>query len=431
MLLAGASPVAAAVPSLRAMGMNPAALASILGDSQMVLLHHPRDFRWDESGKSKTKKASFISSMKVVQAPPETVRSVVYDVGKYPEFIAEISEVAVQDKGDERIAEFETELNMLVLTAGVDYTLAYRNEPNGDITWRLVEGDLEAHVGRWEFFELPGGKTLVAFTHWQDLASGGIKISAVLRAQPDMRLVLPVTWAAVVMESMYKRAEGLPRDSVMPTHIIQSEPQIPMLSTGGVQIPVTALRRLAEAGTILLIHPRQWFMAKKGKPTDFLFMGAAAIADMPAEAAQKAATNFPRFPEFLDQIDEIKRAQDVGGKRRYDFKLKVGISIFTIPVKYQLEYTDVTPLAISYKRASGELEHIYGAWEFFNIGDNKTLVMYTTGNKMGENAPSLLKVGQDVPNRDLIVGVSATALTIQKLIPWLDQQGDKQAKAKE
>ena len=41
---------------------------------------------------------------------------------------------------------------------------------------------------------------------------------------------------------------------------------------------------------------------------------------------------------------------------------------------------------------------------------------------MGEDAPAVLKVGQDMPNRDLIIGISSTALTIQKLLPWLAKQ---------
>lgn len=421
-LAALTTPAEASAPSLRKMGMDASALASLIGDSQMVLIHKPRSYSWMKDGDKVTKKASFISSLKVVNAPVEKVRAVVADVAKYPEFIAEIEEVETRKEGDETHAEFETELNLMVISVGVDYTLAYTNEAEGDLTWRLVAGDVGQHVGRWEFFDLGNGKTLLSFTHWQDLESIGLRVRAVLRAQPDMKLVIPVAWAAVVMNSIHRRAEGLPREERKPPVIVQKEPKVPMLSTGGASFSVLTLRRLAEAGTLMFVHPKQWFLGKGGKPTDFSFMSAAAVTNLPVEKLKTLTTSFPRFPEFLEQVDSIKPAEQDNGKRSYDFSLKVGISIFTIPVRYRLEYTDVSPLAISYQRASGDMDYIYGAWEFFDVGDGKSLVMYTTGNKMGDNAPAMLKVGKNMPNRDLIVGVSSTALTIQKLVPWLQKQ---------
>jgi ribosome-associated toxin RatA of RatAB toxin-antitoxin module len=424
-MLLCALPASASVPSLRAKGLNPVSLAKVIGDSQMMLIHDAQDYAWLLKGKTLTKKAVFISSMKVVAAPLETVRTVVYDVAKYAEFISEINDVKAGDEAGLRIAAFKTQLNMMVLTAGVDYTLAYKHEENGDITWRLEKGDLDAHVGRWEFFELPDGKTLVAMTYWQDIASAGFKISMVLRAQPDMRLVLPVAWAAVVMDSICKRAEGLPPTEQRPRQITQSKPRIPMLAGGNAAIPVADLRNLAEAGTIMLIHPLQWFVGTDKKPTDFLFMGAAALVDTPADQAKKLATDFPRFPEFLDQVVSIVPAEAAEGRRRYDFTLSVGISVFSVDMKYQLEYTDLTPLAMRYERSSGDLAHVYGAWEFFEAGDGKSLIVYTTGNKMGEDGPALLKLGRGMANRDLIVGVSATALTMQKLVPWVNDKASR------
>lgn len=424
-VLFAAAPAFAAVPSVRELGVAPEDLAPLLGKSQLVLIHKPRTHAWTRDGETFEKKATFITSLAVVAAPVEAVRRVVGDRKKYPEFINQIREVE-ERKRDEPGApaqvEFETVLNLMVMELDVDYTLAYTDEPNGDISWQLVEGDFSEHTGRWEFFALPDGKTLLAYTVWQDFSSVGLTVRTVMRAQPDMKLVIPTASAAVIMNSMRRRAEGLPAEEKRPASAAQELPRVPTLSGGGA-LPLPTIRRLAEAGTLMLIHPTQWFKGEGGKPTDFAFMSAGALVDMPAEKAKALTTNFERFPEFIgSNIDSIKRVPVDVDPMAYDFKLKIGISVFSIGVKYRLKYTEEKPLVVTYRRVSGDLEHVYGAWEFLDLGDGKSLLWYTTGNKLGANAPAILKVGQDMPNRDLIIGVSATVVTIQKLLGWLPKQ---------
>jgi hypothetical protein len=310
---------------------------------------------------------------------------------------------------------------MMVLSFDVDYTLAYQNQPNGDITWRLVEGDYDEHLGRWEFFALPGDKTLLAYTAWQDFASIGFTVRTIMAAQPDLKLIIPVASAAVLVNAVSRRAEGLPPEDEKPTRVAKT-PTVPMLSTGAHSIPLPELRKLAEAGTLILLHPVQWFAGTKGKAVDFSFMSAAALVDLPAEKSRDLATSFDRFPEFIKQVKSVDKSLDEKGNRIFDYKLSVGLSILSVSVQYGLAYTDVTPFASRFERVSGELEYVHGAWEFFDVGDGKSLVVYTTASKLGEGAPAILKIGEDMPNRDLLVGISASAITMQKLVPWLHGQ---------
>lgn len=420
-----AAPASADVPSVRELGIAPEALAPLLGESQLVLIHNPRTHTWTRDGETFEKKATFITSLAVIDAPPAAVRAVIAAHAKYPEFISQIREAEEKKPakdGEPSAVAFETVLNLMVMELDVDYTLAYQDEPNGDITWQLVEGDFSEHTGRWEFFSLPEGKTLLAYTVWQDFSSVGFTVRTVMRAQPDLKLIIPTASAAVLMDSLRRRAEGRPREDKPPSTVTQDAPRVPTLS-GGAALPLPTIRRLAEAGTLMLIHPAQWFTGAGGTPTDFAFMSAGALVAMPAEKTKSLATNFERFPEFLKgQVDTIKRVPQAEDPLAYDFKLKIGVSVFSIGVKYRLKYTEETPLVLSYRRVSGEIEHIYGAWEFIDLGEGKSLIWYTTGNKLGAKAPAILKVGQDMPNRDLIIGVSATVVTIQKLLGWLAKQ---------
>lgn len=423
--LFAAAPSLADVPSVRDLGIAPEALAPVLGESQLVLIHKPRKHAWTRDDEKFEKQATFITSLQVIKAPVAAVRAVVTDHSKYTEFITQIREVEAaqaEKEGGATVVAFETVLNLMVMELDVDYTLAYSQDPGGDITWRLVEGDFSEHTGRWEFFSLPGGKTLLAYTVWQDFSSVGFTVRTIMSAQPDMKLIIPTASAAVLMDSVRRRVEGLPREAKAPASVSQATPRVPTLS-GGAALPLPTIRRLAEAGTLMLIHPTQWFKGAKGKPTDFTFMSAGALVDMPADKVKTLATSFDRFPEFLGgQVDKITRVPVEEDPLAYDFKLKIGVSVFSIGVKYRLKYTEVTPLVLTYQRVSGEIEHVYGAWEFLDLGDGKSLIWYTTGNKLGAKAPAILKVGKDMPNRDLIIGVSATVVTIQKLLGWLPKQ---------
>lgn len=421
-VLLAAAPAAADVPSIRDLGIDAAAVAPLIGDSQLILLHQPRAHKWTLDGDAHEKKVVFISSLQVVDAPVAQVRAVVDAVEKYPSFVPEIKAVEMHEKDGVRQAEVESENNAIVMSISVDYTLAITTAANGDILWRLVEGDLDEFAARWEFFPLPGGKTLLAFTSWQDFESISFTVRTIMRAQPDFRTVIPVTSAAVLMNAVAAKAGGRAVDGAH-VHAAQDAPQPPLLSTGATQTSVAAMRKLAETGTFMLVHPVQWLKGKKGKPKPFLFMSAGAIAPLPAEQAKALVTDFARIPEYLPkQVDKVERVKTDDGSTVYDFKLKVGISILTVSVRYRLAYDDVTPLAVSYRNVSGDMEVISGAWEFFDLGDGKSLVYYTTGSIMGDDAPAILKVGQDMPNRDLIIGISSTALTIQKLLPWLAKQ---------
>jgi ribosome-associated toxin RatA of RatAB toxin-antitoxin module len=419
-LLSAGSAAASDVPSIRDLGIDPAAVAPIMGESQLILLHKEREHTWQLDGKEHKKSVAFISSMQVIDAPVSTVRGVVSGVEKYPEFVAEIKKVKVKTKDGQRLAAIKSENNAIIMSIGVDYTLAIGDTPEGDITWNLVEGDLDEFAARWEFFSLPGNKTLLAFTSWQDFASISFTVRTIIRAQPDFNTIIPVSSAAVLMNSIAKRASGLPAGAIKAAVDV---PQIPMLSTGSAPMPLASMRKLAESGTFMLIHPVQWLKAKKGKPEEFLFMSAGAITQMPVDKLQGIVTHFDRIPEYLPkQVDTVQKVKTTDGTTAYDYKLKVGISILTVSVKYRLGYTDVTPHAVSFRNLSGDLEHVYGAWEFFDLGDGKSLVYYTTGSIVGEDAPAILKVGENMPNRDLIIGISSTALTINKLLPWLAKQ---------
>jgi ribosome-associated toxin RatA of RatAB toxin-antitoxin module len=418
LVLAAPAAARADVPSVRDLGIDAAAVAPLIGDAQLVLLHKEKPYAWRRDGETHKKKAMFISCLQVVNAPVAAARAVVLDVAKFPAFVPEFQKVKVRDEGGRKIAAIESVNNAVVMNFDVDYAVAVSEEAGGDVRWTLVEGDMDEFAARWEFFPLPGDKTLLAYTSWQDVESISFTVRTIMKAQPDFRTVIPATTAAVLMGAVAKHASG----GAPAAKTVVKEPVTPMLSTGASSASVAAMRKLAETGTFMLVHPVQYWKDKKGKTRELLFTSAGAIVNMPAAKAKETVLHVERLPEYLPQ--QVDRVTPVAGAPvpTYDLKLKVGISILTVSVNYTLAYDPVTPLAVSFRDVKGDMAIVRGAWEFFDVGDGKSLVYYTTASIVGQDASAILRVGEDKPNRDLIVGISSTALTIQKLLPWLAKQ---------
>ena len=55
-------------------------------------------------------------------------------------------------------------------------------------------------------------------------------------------------------------------------------------------------------------------------------------------------------------------------------------------------------------------------------GADRTLTIYTTGSQLGDKAPAVLKLGNLIPNRQVVVGVSSAALIVEKQAAWMAAQ---------
>jgi hypothetical protein len=280
---------------------------------------------------------------------------------------------------------------------------------------------MDANSGRWEFFPLQDGRTLLVYTQWSDMDSLGFTMRMMFRAQPDLRLAFPVATTTLVVEAIRRRAEGLPVTEPAPVTAPVSQPEIPLLSDPQSPVPLDALRFLSRSGTVIVIHPRQWIQTRAG-PLDLVFVSSTAHVKTSAYTAQYYTRQFARYPEFFNQVRQTVHRNTAAGEF-VDWELGLGFGFLAVGINFTLTYDeDPNGAILRYRTHAGDIEHVYGAWEWISLGEQESLAVYTTVSELGPDAPAIMKLVNLVPNRKITVGVSSSAIIAEKIRPWIEAQ---------
>lgn len=98
------------------------------------------------------------SHTEVVEAPIDVCFDTVVDFVRYPEWFGPIS-TAVVVKADPSKGLWTVKYGLDMVIKTVRYTLSYRGKRPGELSWTLVDGDVRAVEGTYEFVELEPGLT--------------------------------------------------------------------------------------------------------------------------------------------------------------------------------------------------------------------------------------------------------------------------------
>jgi hypothetical protein len=150
-----AAALAEAEPSAEALlAAAPSGLRSKLESERVVVL----------DAASEPHLAGFVVALAIFSRPRRDVVELVSQSARQAEYRPELTSVAViSDGAQERVDEH----HLSILFKDVAYRLRYRRDPETDrIEWALDPGfdnDLERLDGFWEFYDLPGERTLGRF----------------------------------------------------------------------------------------------------------------------------------------------------------------------------------------------------------------------------------------------------------------------------
>ncbi|MFB6346802.1 MAG: hypothetical protein ABEK50_13740, partial [bacterium] len=99
--------------------------------------------------------------------------------------------------------------------------------------------------------------------------------------------------------------------------------------------------------------------------------------------------------------------------------LDLGIKLISLSFSYSLKYTWESDTILSFRRISGDLKHVYGSLEWEAVDENRTLFFYTPATEIGQDDSMLVKMAESLPHRQIVVGVSAGALTVKSQAAWI------------
>jgi ribosome-associated toxin RatA of RatAB toxin-antitoxin module len=406
------------VPSLKKLDLDPQELGALLEERSLVILYPPASVILP--GDEKSREVRFVSVVAKVRAGLADVTRTVTDFLHYSEFMPQVKKTRVRSDGTYYEVEYDLRFELPVVNMNLNYTVLHRWSDPGTLTFERIRGEIGHIYGKWEFFPQGTDSTIVAYTVWSDTESMGFIVRTMLSAQPDLRIAIPISYAVVVVQAIRDRVEGKRVTPIMDPKNLPRSPRIPLLTRGS--LPFRTLTKLSREGTLLFVHPMQWIQ-KEGTPLDLLFVTGVKLSPYPPSTTTRYTTSFARYPEFFDQVRKAI-VQEIPNGWVVEWKLKLGFGILSVPVDYTLRYEWIEPQRIlRYYRVAGDLEYIYGSWEFLEDPEGKgTFIFYTTASQLGEKAPAILKLGNLIPNRQLVVGASASSVILEKFVEWIGKE---------
>lgn len=402
------------VPRLRGLP-NLASLAGWIGEEGLlVMLHDEKTVR--RNGTSETG-AQFVSCMALVDRDVETVRETVQNFANYETMLDEIETAVVHSSSSRQsTVEYTLEIETPVVSPSFNYTLQYSPSDDGGLLFKDVDGDFDHVIGRWEFLEIDG-KTLMIYTVWNDVSNLGFTFNTIFWAQPDLKIAMPMTQASVLTEQI-RTSLSSGDDSHPPINDLPDEPDVPRLANR--DIPREALVSLAEQGTLMYVHPLQW-IRDKDRALDLQFVSGIGLMEAPLEETKEFSTQFERYPEFVDQVSNVDSRETREGFEA-TWTLDLGIKIISLSLSYSLDYRWQDETTLSFRRTGGDLSHVYGTLEWEEVAEDRTLFFYTPATQVGQDDSLLVRMAEAIPNRQMVIGVSAGALAVRNQARWIQNQ---------
>jgi ribosome-associated toxin RatA of RatAB toxin-antitoxin module len=146
-----------------------------------------------------------VALLAIVDAPKQTLASVVYAPGKYPEFIPNLAKQKVTEESKNHLKlEYELEVPLVNLQGVSKMTI----EDDGSVDVVAVDGDIKRGRWRWEFNALSDKITIPIHYAYSDVSETSWFVKKLIEKQPLFEHGIVVAASTVAVRAMKARAEG-------------------------------------------------------------------------------------------------------------------------------------------------------------------------------------------------------------------------------
>jgi hypothetical protein len=301
------------------------------------------------------------------------------------------------------------EFDFKIISLSTKYTGVFQKEGD-DLIWMAIEGDTEGSLGRWEFIPVDG-KTLLSYTTFINEEEAGFILRTIFRAQPDLKLALPSSTVAVTVRSVKEALEGKNKETPFLRTVT-----IPLFTKK--ELPLDLLVEICKKGTLIQVFP-EGKMKLPDQTVTLQFVTAIGYVNAEYKKTKDLGSDLKRYKEFFPQVEEVKIKHLSEKEMEVDWHLGLKFGILTVPIWYRHRYTWLDPSVLIYRRIAGDLEFIYGAYEWVPVGD-KTLYFFTAAATVGKHGSTIAKFSELVPNSHMILGISSTAIILERQLPWIE-----------
>lgn len=411
-------------PRIADLGFDLKELCKIIGKGQLLISHNGKKFDlWTNvKGKGEIKpyeNARFVTSLSIFNKSREELIDYYMDFEMYPKVMDQFTEGGIiKSEGNSHLVRLKQVYKVTILKLVADFRYLYTQEKNGDLSVLLLDGDVGAGVNRTEFISLGKNKTLVAATQWLDLDNARFVYRTIIKAQPDVKPTAPIGASAMLAEQFRMYIEEGKNYVPDNTENLPRCPVTPVYSKGS--IPAETLYRLSELGTLVFVHPKQWIQTEKG-PKSVEFVSSAAQIPGNIKQSKPISADFTRFNEYFDQARKVEY-RDVAGGTEIEWHFKFGFGIVGVGMNYTINSIWQNENTVFFNGIKGDIDPLHGAWEWIELDNDNTIVVFTAAMQIGDDASWLLKLGNKVPNINIIGPIFMGTLIVEKQGKWLEPQ---------
>lgn len=411
-------------PIFKELGLNLENIHTILGNGQLCISHKGRDIKlWTNNngtGDVKTyKNARFVTSLAIFNTSREELIKCFTDFKSYPKMMKQFTEgEIIKSEGNQHLVRLKQVYKVIIVKLVADFRYLYTIEENGDLSALLLDGDVGAGVMRIEFIPISENQTLVVSSSWVDLDSARFMYRTLIKAQPDVKPTAPLGAVAMLTDQFRSYID---KDSQEPPKEADAAPTCPIIPTFNTgHIPITTMRHLSDLGTLVFIHPKQWIKTKDGVK-DLEFVSSIAKVKENINLIKPYSSDFTRLNEYVPQARKVEFTKKTPEYHEIDWSFKFGLGFIGIGLDYTIDSRWRNDYTVVFEGIKGDVSPLFGAWEWVDLQDNSTLLIFTVANHISKDASWTLKLGNKLPNINIVSSLFIGMLIVEKQVPWLEK----------
>ncbi len=413
---------------------NAEALAELAGSS---LLFYPQPKKTItlpyNKGPKTYSNVQYVTGAIVVSANCDQVEKLLSDYAGYSKLFPKITEAVVQaneQQGDfsrddtsqsqasiRSVVQYNMRIKIPIPLLSFNENIVLQHERTyHSISTLILDSPVQYGSGKFEWFPLKNGKTLVTLTQWGDLdRPKGFLVSTILSAMPEIKTAIPNSVEGFVLESLRQHfepnvtAKALPIDNIVPVMNLTNEQE------------AQVMKLLKQGGVVQFNHQPVW-LAKKERAEKLWFVSSFYNMPAPLLKTKDAFANPKNFPSIYRQVRNVTSTPLDNGGSQNDIKIGIGLGVISIPMHIQMAYQPETNnTGIRFYTTGGDVEFIQGRFQFKALDSKNTLVGLTAGSHLGDNPPFLLRLGKNLPYSDYLPTVGSAPVIFDKARTWLSK----------
>lgn len=275
------------------------------------------------------------------------------------------------------------------------------------ISTLVIDAPIPYGVGKFEWFALDENRTLITLTQWGDLNQPqGFLVKKILAAIPEVKLGIPSSGSAFILESLRTRFNTL-------TPIALPAGQTPSPQLTPAQLVKIAQLSQAAQQPVSFLHSPTTIAYTHGRES-MRFTTTYQFYKQSPQQLQKWLVPVTYKELFPRQIKKVSTTPIQNQSQDADIQVNVGLGVINIPFAFKLQFNYPQTTENNFHANGGDLRYIKGKMNI-NTSHQGSLFKMTTAMKIDEKAPFLLRAMRSLPYHDTLPAVGGNTVFVQKI----------------